>query len=66
MSNFDAAAEEYRIAYQQLRHAENEMDRIIEGLERDHALAAKRYEVAREAYVTLALGETDEFLKPED
>lgn len=61
-----AIADEYRIAYEQLQHTERRMDEMEAALRRDHDLAVKRYELARGAYVTLALGEDDEFLKAEE
>jgi hypothetical protein len=62
MADFDAIAEEYRIAYLQLQHCEQQMDEMEASLKRDHDLAVKRYEMARAAFVTLALGEADAFL----
>ena len=60
------ASDEYRIAYQQWKRATKEYGAIVARAEQDLKLAEKRYEVAREAYVTLALGEDDEFLALED
>lgn len=66
MSDVDEVADEYRVAYQQLRHCEKRMDELEASLRRDHELAVRRYELARGAYIARALGEDDEFLKPEE
>lgn len=56
-------AAEYQIAYQQLRHVEKRTEEALAAFDRDLDLARKRYEMARRAFVELALGEDDEFLK---
>ena len=66
MPDLEAIASEYRTAYQQLKRTEKQMDEMEAALKRDHDLAAKRYEMARGAFIALALGEDDEFLAREE
>ena len=66
MPDYEAVADEYRVAYEQLKHCEKQMEQVLDALNRDHGLAFRRYEVAREAYLMLALGEDDGFLKAEE
>jgi hypothetical protein len=67
MASFEEIAGEYRIAYQQLVRAEEQSRQLAEQMEREYRLHRKRYEMARAAYVALALGEgeADEFLDGE-
>ncbi len=59
-------ASEYKIAYQQLQHVERKVTSTLLLLENDRRLALKRYELAREAWSKLALGEDDEFLDEQE
>ena len=67
MARIEEVADEYRIAYQQLKHHEKRAEDMVTQLEREGALHWKRYEMARAAFVELALGsgETDDFLAGE-
>lgn len=65
MPDIEAVADEYRLAYEQLKHLKAQQRTIEEQMERDFDLAWKRYEGAQRAYLELALGEDDQFLKGE-
>jgi hypothetical protein len=62
MEKFEDVGSEYKVAYEQLRHAEKQTEEVEERLRRDLQLARKRYETARSAFLSLALGEDDEFI----
>jgi hypothetical protein len=67
MARFEDVADEYRIAYQQLKHHEKQAEELVKQMEREGALTWKRYQMARAAFVELALGsgEKDDFLDGE-
>ncbi len=58
----DALASDYRIAYQQLQYVDKQAEKVLEALERDRALALKRYRLARTAFLKTALNGDDEYL----
>lgn len=65
LTNFERVAEladDYRVAYEQLKHVDKRAEKVMAALENDRELALKRYQIARKAFHELALGEDDEFL----
>lgn len=62
MATFEETGQEYRVAYEQLKHLKAQHKAIREQLDRDYDLTWKRYESAQRSYLELALGEDDAFL----